>query len=68
MGAATSSLRAGLRGEFVDFDPSTLTYNVMLKKGAPAIGAGVATSVPPVDILGITRTAPNDAGAYSYPN
>ena len=58
----------GPQSEFVDFDPSTLTYNVMLKQGAPAIGAGVATNVPPLDILGVTRTAPNDAGAYSYPN
>ena len=54
-------------GEFVDFDPSTLTYNVELKAGAQAIGAGAATGAPTVDILGVTRAAPHDAGAYSYP-
>jgi hypothetical protein len=58
----------GPASEFVDFDPSTLTYNVKLKAGAPAIGAGVATDAPTVDILGVTRTAPYAAGAYSYPN
>ena len=39
----------------------------MLKAGAPAIGAGVATGAPTVDILRVKRTAPCDAGAYSYP-
>jgi hypothetical protein len=39
----------------------------MLKSGAPAIGAGIATDAPAVDILGVTRTAPYDAGAYSSP-
>jgi hypothetical protein len=58
----------GPASEFVDFDPSTLTYNVMLKAGAPAIGAGsLATGSAAVDILGVTRAAPYDAGAYSYP-
>jgi len=57
----------GPAAEFVDFDPSTLTYNVKLKANAPAIGAGTATRAPAVDILGVTRTAPPDAGAYSYP-
>ncbi len=32
----------GPAAEFVDFDPSTLTYNLTLKAGAPAIGAGAA--------------------------
>jgi hypothetical protein len=66
-GNANIIAAGGPAAEFVDFDPSTLTYNVMLKAGAPAIGAGIATDAPAVDILGVTRTAPYDAGAYSYP-
>ncbi len=56
----------GPAAEFVDFDPSTLTYNMKLKPGAAAIGAGVATGAPTVDILGNARTVPYDAGAYSH--
>ena len=57
----------GPAAEFVDFNPSTLTYNVKLKAGAPAIGAGLATGAPTVDILGDPRTVPYTAGAYAYP-
>ena len=57
----------GPAAEFVEFDPSALTYNVELKAGAAAIGAGTATGAPTVDILGVPRKAPYDAGAYSYP-
>ncbi len=57
----------GTTSEFVNFNPSTLTYNVMLKSGAQAIGAGTATGAPTVDILGVKRTAPCAVGAYSYP-
>ena len=56
----------GPKSEFVNFNPSTLTYNVMLKSGAQAIGAGTAGATT-VDILGATRVAPYTAGAYSYP-
>jgi hypothetical protein len=65
----------GPTSEFVDFDPSRLTYNVMLKYGAQAICAGTA-GPPTVDILGVTRqrqasctagTPGYTAGAYSYP-
>ena len=56
----------GAKSEFVNFNPSTLTYNVMLKAGAQAIGAGT-TGAPTVDILGVTRKAPYAVGAYSYP-
>jgi hypothetical protein len=58
----------GAKSEFVNFNPSTLTYNVMLKKGAQAIGAGTATGAPTLDIFGAKRVAPYTAGAYSYPN
>jgi hypothetical protein len=54
----------GTAEEFQDFDPSTLTYNVMLNSGAQAIGAG-ATGNPTVDILGDAQTDPPSAGAYS---
>jgi Right handed beta helix region len=56
----------GPKGEFINFNPATLTYTVMLKSGATAIGAGIA-GAPTVDILGVTRAAPYAAGAYSYP-
>jgi hypothetical protein len=56
----------GTKSEFVNFNPATLTYNVMLKAGAQAIGAGAA-GAPTIDILDVKRTAPYAAGAYSYP-
>jgi hypothetical protein len=58
--------RLGPTGEFVNFSPSTLTYTVMLKPGAQAIGAGSAVG-PRIDILGYTRAPPYAVGAYSYP-
>jgi hypothetical protein len=57
----------GPTSEFVDFDPSRLTYNVMLKYGAPAISAGTATGAPTVDMLGVVRAPQHTAAAYSYP-
>jgi Right handed beta helix region len=57
----------GTKAEFVNFNPATLTYNMLLKSGAQAIGAGTA-AVAPTDILGVKRTAPYAVGAYSYPN
>ncbi len=56
----------GAKGEFVNFNPSTLTYTVLLKSSAQAIGAGTA-GAPTTDIVGVTRTAPYAVGAYSYP-
>jgi hypothetical protein len=55
----------GVSSEFVNFNPATLTFNVMLKAGAQAIGPG--TTAGAVDILGVTRTSPYAVGAYSYP-
>ena len=52
--------------QFQTWSPATLSFNLMLKAGSVAIGAGVA-GAPTVDILGVTRTAPYTAGAYSYP-
>jgi hypothetical protein len=56
----------GTKGEFVNFSPATLTYTVLLKSGAQAIGAGTA-GAPTTDIIGFTRAAPYAVGAYSYP-
>ena len=36
----------GAKAEFVNFNPATLTYNVLLKSGAQAIGAGTAAGAP----------------------
>jgi hypothetical protein len=57
----------GAASEFVNFKPAALSYTLLLKQGARAIGAGIATGGPTVDILGAARTAPYTAGAYSYP-
>jgi hypothetical protein len=57
----------GTKAEFLNFNPSTLTYTVLLKSGSQAIGAGTATGAPAVDIAGYTRTTPFAVGAYSYP-
>jgi Right handed beta helix region len=59
----------GANGEFLNFNPATLTYTVLLKSTAQAVKAGVG-GAPTVDIVGYTRaaTAPNYAvGAYAYP-
>jgi hypothetical protein len=56
----------GTKAEFLNFNPATLTYTVLLKSTAQAIGAGVA-GAPTVDIVGVTRKAPYAVGAYSYP-
>jgi hypothetical protein len=56
----------GAKSEFVNFNPSALTYTVMLKSGAQAIGAGAAAGAP-LDMLGYVRATPYTAGAYWYP-
>jgi hypothetical protein len=53
--------------QFEAWNPAALSFNVMLKSGSLAIGAGTATGAPTVDILGVTRAAPYAVGAYSYP-
>ncbi len=50
-GTANIIAAGGPTSEFVDFDPSTLTYNVMLKASAQAVGAATSASAPTVDIL-----------------
>jgi hypothetical protein len=55
----------GANAEFDNFSPSSMTYNVMLKANAQAVGAGTA-GAPTVDFLGAPRLIPS-AGAYSFP-
>ncbi|HEY1780129.1 MAG TPA: hypothetical protein VGG79_06795 [Roseiarcus sp.] len=57
----------GPKSEFSNFNPATLTYNVLLKSTGQAIGAGTATGAPSFDILGVARKAPYAVGAYAYP-
>jgi hypothetical protein len=57
----------GTKAEFLNFNPSTLTYTVMLKSGSQAIGAGTAAGAPSIDIAGYARATPSPVGAYAYP-
>ena len=58
--------RRGASGMFVSFDPAKLVYDLRLKPGAPAIGAGNPADAPPVDITGAPRGSPVDIGAYQH--
>ena len=57
----------GSEGEFTNFNPATLNYNVLLKSSGQAISAGTATGAPAFDIIGVPRSAPYAVGAYAYP-
>jgi hypothetical protein len=56
----------GVAGEFVNFDPANLVYDLRLKTGARAIGAGNPEGAPSIDIAGAARGDKVDAGAYRY--
>jgi hypothetical protein len=58
--------RFGASGMFVSFDPAKFLYDLRLKPGAPAIGAGNPAEAPAVDITGAPRASPIDAGAYQH--
>jgi Right handed beta helix region len=58
--------RRGAEGMFVGFDPAKLVYDLRLKSGAIAIGAGNSSEAPPIDITGAPRRSPVDVGAYQY--
>jgi hypothetical protein len=58
--------RRGAEGEFVNFDPAKLVFDLRLKSGATAIGAGSSAEAPAVDITGAARGNPVDVGAYRY--
>jgi Right handed beta helix region len=54
----------GSEGEFVAFDPAKFVFDLRLKPGARAIGAGNPAEAPPVDVVGTPRGTRIDAGAY----
>ncbi len=56
--------RRGASGMFVSFDPAKFVYDLRLRPGAPAIGAGSPIGAPSVDITGAPRGRSIDAGAY----
>jgi hypothetical protein len=56
----------GAAGEFVNFDAANLVYDLRLKAGAPAIGAGNSDGAPSIDIAGAARGDKVDVGAYQY--
>jgi hypothetical protein len=56
----------GAAGEFVNFDPAKLVFDLRLRPEARAIGAGNPADAPPVDITGAPRGTRIDAGAYQY--
>jgi hypothetical protein len=58
--------RNGAAGMFVSFDPAKFIYDLRLRPGALAIGAGNSADAPPVDITGAPRRSPVDVGAYQY--
>jgi Right handed beta helix region len=58
--------RFGASSMFVSFDPAKFLYDLRLKPGAPAIGAGNPAEAPAVDITGAPRASPIDAGAYQH--
>jgi hypothetical protein len=56
----------GAAGMFVSFDPAKFIYDLRLRPGAPAIGAGSSIDAPPVDITGALRGSSIDVGAYQH--
>ena len=58
--------RRGAEGMFIGFDPVKFAYDLRLKSGARAIGAGNSAEAPPVDIAGTPRGSRIDLGAYHY--
>jgi len=58
--------RFGASSMFVSFDSAKFLYDLRLKPGAPAIGAGNPAEAPAVDITGAPRASPIDAGAYQH--
>jgi hypothetical protein len=56
----------GASGMFVNFDPGKFVFDLRLRPGAPAIGAGNPAEAPSVDFTGATRGSQVDVGAYQY--
>jgi hypothetical protein len=58
--------RRGAAGMFVSFDPAKFIYDLRLRPGALAIGAGSSIDAPSDDITGTHRGSSIDVGAYQY--
>jgi Right handed beta helix region len=58
--------RNGAAGMFVGFDPAKFVYDLRLRPGALAIGAGNSADAPPLDITGAPRGSSIDVGAYQH--
>jgi hypothetical protein len=58
--------RRGAAGMFLSFDPAKFIYDLRLKPGAVAIGAGNSIDAPAVDITGAHRGSSIDVGAYQH--
>ncbi len=58
--------RRGAAGMFVSFDPAKFVYDLRLRPGASAIGAGSSIDAPSVDITGAPRGSSIDVGAYQH--
>jgi parallel beta-helix repeat protein len=56
----------GAGSMFVSFDPAKFVYDLRLRPGARAIGAGNPAEAPPVDFSGAPRAGRVDIGAYQY--
>jgi hypothetical protein len=56
----------GANGTFVSFNPAKFVYDLRLRPGAPAIGAGNPADAPSVDITGALRGSSIDLGAYQH--
>jgi hypothetical protein len=49
-----------------DWYTAPQSFNLQVQTGSPAIGAGLATDAPAVDIMGKSRGGAPDIGAYQY--
>ena len=58
--------RRGAESQFVNFDRAKFAFDLRLKAGASAIGAGNPAEAPAKDITGAPRGNPVDVGAYRY--
>jgi hypothetical protein len=52
---------------FVRFDPKAYAFDLRLRAGSPAIGAGNPDRAPGADADGKRRNSQTDLGAYAYP-
>ena len=58
--------RRSAESQFVNFDLAKFVFDLKLKAGASAIGAGNSAEAPAKDITGAARGNPVDVGGYRY--